>query len=125
MKVKEFLQTCTINEFKDWLEDVCLDDSIDNIQEGKSFKCIIINSATLEEGEYSYSIIQDRDTINDLHFELKAACSDIFSPFYITDGTRLFIFSDNKQLMDSTAEPIKAIAEFIRASVKEETRKYS
>lgn len=100
MKTIEFLQKCTLNEFEDWLKDVCIDNGFNNIEPYKSFKTIVINDLDYDN-EKAYYIIQDRDNIKDLYETFKSYIKYFKqSEELFKESTRLFIYSYKHQFMN-------------------------
>lgn len=119
MTVTNFLKECTLEEFTEWLKDVCIDNSFNNIKDGKSFKTIIINYLECDEDDIiEYYLFTDRDSIKDLFHTLQSYAKlpekeqEIFK---LRESTRLFIYSYIDELLKSCNSDIKDITEFYKS----------
>lgn len=111
----EFLRCCTINGFKDWLKDVAIDDSYENIDEDKPFKPIIINNLDLE-GEYSYFNLDTVANLRELYIILQSYSrfrEEDRTVFELDSGTKLFLYSNKDQLLNSTCKEIQPIIQLL------------
>lgn len=120
--MEKFLANCTLEEFTEWLKQVTIGDSFNNIEDRKSFKTIVINKLSEDnDKEYSYYTISDRDSIQYLYNALQGTAKrgDLDDLVEITEKTKLFIYSYDEQLMNSNLHELKYLIEFLK-SLKEE-----
>lgn len=96
MTTREFIKSCSSEEFELWLKTACKYNSFSNIEKGKSFKTFVIHLE--ESGDISsIYLIQDRDNINLLHDALKYSDDN---DFILNHNTMIFTFSYPEQLKD-------------------------
>lgn len=99
----KFLKECSLEQFTDWLKEVCIDDSFNNIEDKMSFRTIVINTTDIE-GERLYYIISLRDNITNLYNTFKDYTTlpvEKQEEFNLNENTRLFIYSTAKQFITS------------------------
>lgn len=114
METNEFLRNCTLKEFDSYIKDIAIDDSYNNIEDGTSFKTIIINDGNYE-GEVSYFVISDRLSIKDLYDDFKAyALLEDQVLFKFRESTRVFIYSNDEHLIKCSDKDIRSMQDLYK-----------
>lgn len=101
MKTREYLKSCSLKEFKAWLEPRCIFRSFYNIENGISFRVLILNDDDIFLVQYKNNLEIFKDALVNVDDDM------------LNDKTRFFIFSYIYQL-ESCCIPDDRIKELIK-----------
>lgn len=101
MEEREYIKLCNDCDFEVWLRTRCINNSFNNIEEGKSFRALVFNPKE-EPGDYKVFGIQYKDNLEIFRDTLIHSDDD---DFILDDNTMFFIFSYPYQLQNCQLLP--------------------